>query len=174
MERYIPLTVMRAAQKESQRFFDTAKINHTELKFEDVTIKHTTFVYAAELGNNQSVMNKHFEHLHDLRIGDMDKFSKICVDKSQAFSLAKALDFHKSPADARRKIVKGWHYQAVSSGLVDEGGSGRRKSRVKLSGSQKILKEIKNTVKGDYYKKFIQDLEDLIGDSVETPFQCTW
>ena len=96
MERYIPLTVMRAAQKESQRFFDTAKINHTELKFEDVTIKHTTFVYAAELGNNQSVMNKHFEHLHDLRIGDMDKFSKICVDKSKAFSLAKALDFYKS------------------------------------------------------------------------------
>ena len=45
---------------------------------------------------------------------------------------------------------------------------------LKLSGSQKILKEIKNTVKGDYYKKFIKDLEDLIGDSVETPFQCTW
>ena len=37
-----------------------------------------------------------------------------------------------------------------------------------------ILKEIKNTVNGDYYRKFTQDLEDLIGDSVETPFQCTW
>ena len=147
MERYIPLTVMRAAQKESQRFFETAKINHTELKFEDVTIKHTTFVYAAELGNNQSVMNKHFEHLHDLRIGDMDKFSKICVDKSQAFSLAKALDFHKSPADARRKIVKGWHYQAVSSGLVDEGGSGRRKSRFK------IIRKSKNSERNKEYRE---------------------
>ena len=73
MERYIPLTVMRAAQKESQRFFETAKINHTELKFEDVTIKHTTFVYAAELGNNQSVMNKHFDHLQNQRHGQILK-----------------------------------------------------------------------------------------------------
>ena len=75
LDRYFPLTVMRAAQKEAQRFFDTAKTNHPDLMFENVTITHTTIVCAAELGNNQSVVNKHFEHLHDLSIGDIDKFS---------------------------------------------------------------------------------------------------
>ena len=101
-ERYVPITVMRESQAEAQRFFDTAKTNHTELKFEDVIITHTTFICAAKLGNNQSVVN---EHLHDLSIGDMDKFSKIRVDTNLNFSLEKNPDFHKSPADTRRKIV---------------------------------------------------------------------
>ena len=103
MERYVPLAVIREAQK----FYTNAKTTHTELKLEDVIITHTTFVCAAELGNNQSVVNEHLEHLHDLSIGDMDKFSKIRIDTSQAFSLSKAPDFHKSPANTIRKIVKG-------------------------------------------------------------------
>lgn len=111
---------MREAQKEAQTFFNNAKTNHTELEFGYIIITHTTFVCAAKLGNNQSVVNEHLEHLHDLSIGYMDKFSKIRVNTSQAFSLLKAPDFHKSPADTRRKVVKGWHYQAVSSGLVNE------------------------------------------------------
>lgn len=27
---------------------------------------------------------------------------------------------------------------------------------------------------GEYYKKFTQDHEDSVGDTVDTPFQCTW
>ena len=56
--------------------------------------------------------------------------------------------------------MKGWHYQAVSSELVGEGGNGRRKSRVKSSGSLKVLKEIKKAVNGDNYKKINKDLDD--------------
>ena len=32
----------------------------------------------------------------------------------------------------------------------------------------------KNAVNLEYYEKFTQDLEESIGDSTETPFQCTW
>ena len=85
----------------------------------------------------------------------------------------KAPEFHRIAPETRKKLIKGWHHQAFSVGVVQEGQI-RRLSQVSLTGSQRLMTELKSILQDDYFDKFTHGLEDLIGEIIDGQFICSW
>ena len=75
------------------------------------------------------------------------------MDLKQPFKLIKANDFHRIAPNTRKKLMKGWHTQAFTTGLVNEGQT-RRQSCLNLAGSHQLIMELKSILENDYYDEF--------------------